>query len=227
MTQSDGEAEAAAVEAELRALARRLEALGPEHPHHVHVLFAELYACTTRRWLEALEGRPEAPYAHRVIRHFMDIYRTEVLDRLGWPPGAVSPHWRTYHRLSRRLTIRSPISSHLLLISAGVRAHTHLDIGMAMRRAEADGMRHDPRLFGQTADAAFLAAALDYVALHRARQAGWRRAVLGAYRAGLILLGPVWLRVLGRWRRTGYEAALTPRAPGALAARGRGRRRAP
>lgn len=202
------------VDGELCTMIEAFRATGPDHPHHIHQLFAELYLCTTRHWLARLADREDSEYAYRVICHFLQFYKDHVLDRIDHPLDTIAPHWRNYHRMARRQTIRSPISAHLILISVGARAHTHGDLGHAMSLAEKDiahrcgsgsaSLAERQKIFGGIADDAFYHAALDYVALHHARQAGWRRIVLKLYRVGLYTLRPVWLSVFQWWRRTGY-----------------------
>ena len=195
--------EAERVQRELEALVARLVAMGPGHPHHVHVLFAELYLCDTVSWLAHLKQTPRAEHAYRVIARFHELYREHVLDRVDRPLHEIAPHWRAYHRLARRLTIRSPISAHLLLLCLGARAHVRFDLGRAIRETGvADDM---DALFGQVSDVAFVQATCAFVELHRARQAGWRRLVLVLYGRGLVLLKPVWLSELQRWRRASYR----------------------
>ena len=208
---------AEAIEGTLSAITRGFRATDPTHPHHIHQLFSELYLCTTRRWLAGLACRDDSEYAYRVMCHFLQFYRDEVMDRLDHPPDRIVRHWRPYHRLARRLSIRSPISSHLLLISLGVRAHGHGDLGRAMCRTAEDMGLVEPsgpglrvshlKIFGQISDQAFYRAAHDYVALHHARQRGWRRGVLSSCRVGLFGLKPVWLPVFQTWRVNGYALA--------------------
>ena len=197
--------EAEKVQRELEALVARLAAMSPEHPHHVHVLFAELYLCETASWLALLKRTPRPEPAYRVIARFHKLYREHVLDRLDRPLHEIVPHWRAYHHLARRLTIRSPISAHLLLLCLGARSHTRFDLGGAIQEA---GVAEDMNaLFGRVSDEAFVQATCDFVERHRARQAGWRRLVLVIYARGLVLLKPVWLNEFQRWRRASYRDA--------------------
>ncbi|GKY87943.1 hypothetical protein [Sinisalibacter aestuarii] len=227
---AEARARAEAVPAELDALFETWMQAGPDHPDHIHALFVELYACTTRNWLARLARQPEAGFAYVVIPHFRDLYREHVLARLDGPVAGTAPHWRRYHRLARRLTIRAPFPALLLLVSLGARAHIYHDLGQAIRRAEAELATGGGRVAGYAAerahllsrawDAAFVAAALDYVDRHRARQRGRRRLLLGACRLGLVAARPVWVPVCQHWRRSGYArlaASLPPIAaqPGA------------
>lgn len=100
-------------ERELRQIAEGFRAAEPTHAHHIHYLFAELYLCTTRRWLARLSQRNDSEYAYRVICRFLELYKDQVLDRLDQPLSSIDPHWRNYHRMARRQTIKSPISAHL------------------------------------------------------------------------------------------------------------------
>ncbi|WP_461427254.1 hypothetical protein [Gymnodinialimonas sp.] len=210
-------------ERELSKIADDFRALEPTHPHHIHHLFAGLYLCTTRRWLARLSESADSEYAYRVICHFLDLYKDHVLDRLSQPLDSIATYWRTYHRLARRQSIRSPISAHLILISVGARAHTHGDLGQAMNMADQDlGDRIDAhaseqavrmKIFGEISDKAFFEAALDHVAEQHARQTGWRRMILKLYRVGLYVLKPIWLPVFQRWRRTGYAEAVANAQP--------------
>jgi len=224
LTGQAAKARAEAVERDLARLVEEWQRAGPDHTHHIHHLFAELYLCTTRNWLAVLDARPDSDYAWHVMHHFFAFYRQGVVDCLDRPEGSIVPHWRRYHRMARRQTIRSPISAHLMLISVGAWAHTRHDLGAAMRMAEADpeltpvpgvdGEAADRRVFGRMADRAFSRAAHDYVALHRARQRGWRRFVLGLCAGGLVVLGPLWLGVFRLWRLRSHETAPAP-GPGA------------
>ncbi len=203
---------AEAVEQELINHTNRFQALAVSETDHIQVLFAELYLLSTRNWLSRLAGRQDSAFAYRVIPIFYERYRAHVLDHLGEPIEAIAPHWRPYHTLARRLTIGSPISAHLLLISLGVRAHVHLDLGLTIHEVEqeldlpqAEWSATRLRLFNQLSEEAFSAAAQEYVESHCARQTRWRRFVLRLFRFGLIYLRPIWLRTLQSWRIQGYK----------------------
>lgn len=192
--------------AELAGVVSEFAALGADHRDHIHVLFAELYLCETLSWLEQLERSPQPEHAYSTIPRFFALYREHVLDRLHRPLDEVEPHWRAYHRLARRLTIRSPISSHLLLISLGAWAHTRFDLGRAICEAVSfDRRAVNETMFGSLSDRAFLKATCNYVGLHRGRQRGWRRLMLGLYGKGLLLTKPIWLAEFQRWRTASYR----------------------
>ncbi len=182
----------------------------------IHCLFAGLYRETTTQWLAALEQTPAPDFAYLVMRRFYDLYDLGVLQRLDVPLEEVPRQWRKYHWLARRLTMRSPISLHLLLISLGVRAHIRHDLGIAIRQAacghESETGRDATReeLIGTLSQQAFFRAALDFVDWHRTRQRGWRRAVLGLYALGLRMLKPVWVTVMEAWRGAAYRDAFRP-----------------
>lgn len=206
-------------EQELGQISASLMAVGPAHSHHIHYLFADLYLCTTQCWLAHLSRRNDSEFAYRVICHFLELYKTNVLDHFDQPLITSERVWRSYHQLARRQTIRSPIFAHLILVSLGARAHTFGDLGRAMILAERDlGLRPEHgasqsaeqmKIFGKISDLAFYDAALDYVALQHSRQTGWRRLILSMDRVGLRVLKPVWLPVFQRWRRKGYAEAVT------------------
>jgi hypothetical protein len=200
------------VEQDLVVLVDSLRALPLSGSNHIHVLFAELYLLSTRNWLSRLAGEQGSEFAYRVIPIFFDHYRVHVLDQLDQPLESIAPHWRNYHRLARRLTIGSPISTHLLLISLGVRAHVHLDFGITIHQVEAELALPQKEwasahlsLFNRLSEEAFIAAALQYVEGHCARQTSWRRSILRLFRFGLVTLRPIWLRTLQQWRMRGYE----------------------
>lgn len=214
----DGLNVARSAEQDLAAAARHFREIGADHPDHVHHLFAELYLVTTQRWLADLSQDPDNAFSYRVIRRFMDFYLEQVPGRLHAPLHEIEPHWRPYHWLARQQTIRSPITAHLILISAGVKAHIQGDLGRSIRSIEAEmGLLPDEsgrrphaaqdRLLSLQTDVLFLDAALAYVSRQHDDQRGWRRLVLKLYRMGLILLKPIWIPVLQKWRRAGYAKA--------------------
>lgn len=201
-------------------------ALPDEPGQQVHRLFAGLYRETTARWLQALEDAESPLFTYLVVRRFYNIYQSSVPDHLAsGQPHAPVP-WRRYHWLAKRLTMRSPITSHLLLISLGARAHVYHDLSEAICLAAQDyrgivgnGADFQPErvnIIGPVSAKAFFEAALDYVAWHRSRQSGWRRMVLSAYGSGLRVLRPLWLGIFEGWRRhawnTAFNASRTPAA---------------
>jgi hypothetical protein len=192
--------------AELGGVVSEFAALGSDHRDHIHVLFAELYLCETLSWLDQLERSPQPEHAYRTIPGFFALYREHVLDRLHRPLHEIAPHWRAYHRLARRLTIRSPISLHLLLISLGAWAHTRFDLGRAICEAVLhDGRAADETMFGSLSDDAFLQATCNYIERHQGRQKGWRRLMLRLYGKGLLVTKPIWLPEFQRWRTATYR----------------------
>ena len=191
---------------------------GADHPHHIHILFCELYACSGKHWLRVLETQEDCGYHYRFIAAFFELYRDHVLRRLEDELPKIASHWRFYHWLARKLTIRSPISLHLLLVSAAARAHVRYDQGVAMVKIETELQQGSSdfgderaRLFGEISNIAQFNAALEFIDRHHERQTGWRRAVLSIYRLGLFGLKPVWLVILQRWRRKGYRDAVSNR----------------
>lgn len=183
----------------------------------VHTLFASLYCSTTHRWLQQLQVADNPEFAHLVIVRFFKLYEDGVLTLVGADPQQVPKQWRKYHWLARRLTMTSPISLHLLLISLGARAHVRYDLGIAAAEAaedyralfgrEADFERLSPEIIGAATADSFALAALDYIDMHHAAQTGWRRLVLSLYRGGLRVSRPLWLWVFQNWRRAAYAEA--------------------
>ena len=96
-------------------------------------------------------------------------------------------------RLTRSLSPSSGPMRRLLALSFGAYAHTHFDIGVAMRVAEerAAPYRHQ-HLFGRGASRAF------------------GEAAQVTFNGNLVLRGtqPIWVPVLHHWRRSGYRRAL-------------------
>lgn len=206
--------QAQAARAELEALTDRWSSRDKDDPQHIHSLFSELYLCTTEHWLRLLAGGTHSQSSYQTIAVFYGLYKQRVVDRLDAPLQDIEPHWRLYHRLARRLTIRSPITLHLMLVSLGVRAHTLYDLGEALLDTERRGgfasvrdLSMHRRFFEETSNAAFLAASAEFIDRHLSRQTGWRRWVLSVYRIGLFKLRPVWLGTLQHWRRSGYKRA--------------------
>lgn len=193
----------------------------------IHSLFAGLYVQTTRHWLAELSESGAPEFAYEVIPHFYRLYEEGVLQQLDAPLHDVPWQWRSYHRVARRLTMRSAISAHLLLISLGARAHIRHDLGIAIARAlqtcAETGTTVDRHGFaGSLSERAFLGASLDYVDWHRARQSGWRSGVLGLYARGLVRLRRIWVPVMEGWRRAAYDEALVLSAEGPARRAGRG-----
>lgn len=210
---------------------RRFGALPDRPGQRVHLLFARLYQHTEDAWLRALDsaGAPEFPYM--VIRHFAGLYIACVPEMIDAPLARIPPHWRRFHWLARRLTMRSPISMHLLLLSLGARAHTRHDLRTAFMLA---AQEHRAR-FGHYPDfdvmgdfilralgrKAFVEATEGYIAAHHREQRGWRRLVLRLYLWIVRALRPVWLGVFQSWRRKAWNEAMADlrTAPGARPAR--------
>lgn len=191
-------------------------AMSDEPGKQVHCLFAGLYRETTARWLQALTDVEDPLFAYLVIRRFYDIYETSVPENL--PGGQVAVPWRRYHWLANRLTMRSPITTHLVLLSLGVRAHVYHDLAEAIGLAAQDYRsitghtanykRERPNVIGSLSQKAFFDAALEYIAWHRTRQSGWRRLILTLYAATLRFLRPFWVRVMEGWRTHAWDKAL-------------------
>lgn len=201
-------------------------ALPDEPGQQVHCLFAGLYRETTKRWLHALAEAEDPLFTYLVVRRFYDVYEQGVPGHLETGKLHAPLAWQRYHWLAKRLTMRSAITSHLLLISLGARAHTYHDLSTAVQLGAQD-YRHifghavnleQERLniIGPVSAKAFFEAALDYVAWHRTRQTGWRYLVLSAYGSGLRALRPLWLGIFEGWRRhawnTAFNASRTPAA---------------
>lgn len=198
------------VAAGLAGLCAELEARPASDPLRVHLPFAELYLVTTERWLAYLADRPERDFAWRVIPPFYRLYELHVLEALDRSLAAIAPHWRPYHWLARRIGPQAPVSAQMVLILLAARAHTHLDIGAAMRLAEAGSFgtgRPGRRemLFGRATDRVFLASARAFVAGWLAREGGLRRLELRLWSVAILLLGPLWTRALHRLRWRGYD----------------------
>lgn len=183
----------------------------------VHSLFAGLYRETIIQWLRAIEGIGAPLFTNLVVRRFYEIYELSVPECLGQPARAIPRPWQTYHWLSNRLTIRSPIFLHLLLLSMGARAHTRHDLAEAISHAarqysqltgrEVDFERERPNIIGPISARAFFSAALDYVEMHRSQRRGWRYVVLSIYGVILRVLRPLWLGVFEGWRRRAWVDA--------------------
>lgn len=220
MTASARQRSAEAVLGQLEADIRRFSDM-PDTPNgRIHVLFAGLYRETTTQWLNALARSPAPDFAYAVMRRFYDLYETGVLDQLDRPLTEVPRQWRNYHRLARRLTGRSPISLHLVLLYLGARAHVRRDLAIAIRQAARDFagrpggtelMREE--LISTLSEQAFFRASLDFVEVHRRQQSGWRLAVLNGYALGLRVLKPVMVLVIESWRGAAYRDAFRPVAP--------------
>jgi hypothetical protein len=187
----------------------------------IHCLFLGLYRDTTFQWLRALEQRDDPLFAYLVVRHFYEQYKSSVPDHLMELNTRAARPWTKYHWLAKRLTLRSPISMHLVLLTFGVRAHVRHDLSSAISRAivdfqhetgqEVDLADKKPDIIGPISTQAFYCAALDYVEGHRRDHRGWRRGVLNAYATGLKLLRVVWVPVMERWRHKAWENVIAAR----------------
>lgn len=187
----------------------------PDLPaRRVHTLFAGLYLRTTQRWMGFLATRRDSEFAYLTILRFYEIYRAAMRTTAHDP--AASP-WRRYHSLAGRLTMADPISTHLLLVSMGVRAHTRYDLGVAIARATHDYARlygrapdiecYRETIVGRQTGYAFQCAGLDFIDDHRRQQTGWRRFVLAGFRAGLRGLSWLWMPIFQHWRRAAWADA--------------------
>jgi hypothetical protein len=184
----------------------------------IHCLFLGLYQKTTQHWLNALESTDAPLFAHLVIRRFFELYETGVTRKITDPRSTTAEPWRKYHWLAGKLTMRSPISTHLALLAFGVRAHVRHDLSFAISRAADDykditGMpvnydRERPNIIGPISANAFFTASLDYVDLHRSQRRGWRWLVLTAYSTALRRLRWIWVGTLEGWRRRAWSDAL-------------------
>lgn len=190
----------------------------PDAPDaQVHTLFAGLYVLTTQRWLQRLGVADDPEFGYLVIVRFFKLYEDGVLALIGADVNQVPKQWRTYHWLARRLTMKSPISLHLILISLGARAHVRYDLEIAVAEAAKDYQqifgrvpdfkKLSPEIIGAAPAESFAKAAMDFVNMHHAQQTGWRRLVLSGYRWGLRATRPLWLSVFQSWRRAAYAGA--------------------
>lgn len=216
-------AEAVAVRTRLEALVQRYEASPDLAGQRIQVLFAEMYLFTSRNWLDRLAILPDATFAYLVIPRFFALFEQYVVDVLERPGIDPPIHWSRYHWLARQLTMRSPITLHLLLLSLGVRAHVRYDLGVALHSARSAylelfqtelpvGTGLD-QVLGELAENAFISAALSYVEAHRARQTGWRFLILTIYAAGLRGSRVIWIPVLQNWRRLALRDSIEVTAP--------------
>ncbi|MFN3171667.1 MAG: hypothetical protein ACE37E_13370 [Hyphomicrobiales bacterium] len=191
----------------------------PDEPgQQVHCLFAGLYRETTKRWLQALNNAENPLFTYLVVRRFYDVYEQGVPAHLKAGRLKAPLPWRGYHWLAKRLTMRSSITMHLLLISLGARAHTYHDLSTAVQLGAQDyrdifGHAVDLEqerlnIIGPVSAKAFFDAAQDYVSWHRTRQTGWRHAVLSVYGPILHALRPLWLNIFEGWRSHAWEIAI-------------------
>lgn len=202
---------------------RQFSAMPDKPGQQVHCLFAGLYRETTKRWLHALNKAEDPLFTYLVVRRFYDVYEQGVPAHLEGGKRDAPLAWQRYHWLAKRLTMRSSITSHLLLISLGARAHTYHDLSTAVQSGAQD-YRH---IFGQPVDLeqerlniigpisaqAFFDAAQDYVVWHRTRQTGWRYVVLSVYGPILQALRPLWLSIFEGWRSHAWAAAIQRESP--------------
>jgi hypothetical protein len=209
----DSRALAEGVAASLALVARRFAAMPDVPGAQVHVLFAQLYRCTTLSWLSALEEAEAPDLAYRTIVHFYTAYEEGVLACRTLPLAQVPRPWRKYHWLARRLTMRAPMTLLVLLVSLAARAHVRHDLGPAIRAAEADclacegGARDGSVLYGPRSDRTFMEAARTFVSLFEDHPSRWRRFWLAQCDRGLLALGPVWLGTFQGWRRASHDDA--------------------
>lgn len=184
----------------------------------IHCLFAGLYCQTAQYWLQTLEQSDRPDFAYLVVRDFYDIYEIAVPEFLVNAEQDPPRPWRKYHWLARRLTMRAPISAHLLLLIFGARAHIRHDLRLAIIRSapiyrqltgddvQFEALKHT--ITGPASARAFYAAAISFVQWHRVRQTGWRRFILGVYLTVLRLLRPFWVGVMEGWRRRAWRDAM-------------------
>jgi hypothetical protein len=215
----------AAVRARAEDVPRQLEAIIAEwtkagHGNGIHILFAELYLCTTRNWLTRLERRSDSTYAYHVICNFLELFHDFVVSGVVDQSGHVPVHWDWYRRLSARLTATSSILAQLTLVFLGARAHTHHDLGLAMVKADQHSsitrhapMTHTPAIFRPMSSEAFFQASLDFVQLQRTRNSGRNSAYLWIIECGLVATKPAWLLMFQSWRRSGYHNARRATVP--------------
>lgn len=190
----------------------------PDSPDkRIHSLFAEFYFCVTEAWLNYLQQAPYPEFSYRVIVHFYALYEAVVTHVRDNTASLSFNHWSSYLKLARRQTLRTPISGHLILVSLSVRAHTRYDLAYAIRSAKEDfagwgytkqdidfGMR---TVLDRTTNDAFFAAALKFISLHRERQYGWRRLVLGLFGLSVRTFRPILFIVFQSWRRAAGKDA--------------------
>ncbi|MAM61479.1 DUF5995 family protein [Maritimibacter sp. UBA3975] len=207
---------AGSVAVSLEQVFDRFAAMPDKPGAQVHVLFARLYRCTTLCWLAALDEVEAPDLAYWAILRFYEAYQTGVLACRDAPMADVPRPWRKYHRLARRITMRAPMSLHIMLVSLGVRAHVRHDLGPAIHAAERDlaasgaQMPFRPAgavLHGAHADRAFVTAIHAFVAIHGDHPSKWRRFWLAQCDKGLFALSPVWLGTFEGWRRASRNDA--------------------
>ncbi|MEG3147550.1 hypothetical protein U1839_23105 [Sphingomonas sp. RT2P30] len=200
-----------------------LEAMSFVEGFGVHRLCAGLYARAYRCLLAHFETLPDPAFAYLVMVRFHDLYVHRVLRPALCGRRATNAHWRRYAALAARTTMASPIGDHFRLLSLGARAHVRYDLVDAICLAVVDHRRlfgHDPDLdavgsplLGAPTSGAFYQAALDYNAMHRVSQRGWRRVQLTLH-AGLAQVSrPLWLAILQSWRRAAWRDAMAVLEP--------------
>jgi hypothetical protein len=196
----------------------RLDSLAEQEGYGIERLFAGLFASTYRQLVAHLDRLDDAEFASLTVLRFFDLYDDYVARPARGERAGTAPHWRRYAALVEWMEVTSPIGAHFWLIMVGARAHTRHDLREAVCLAADDYRRRHGRdpdfaaarsaLVGPPTDQAFFAAALDYIAMHRRQQRGWRRLVLGFYALTLHSIRPVWLGIFQSWRRAAWREAM-------------------
>ena len=195
-----------------------LEALSRDESFGVHQLCAGLYAKAYQTLLAHFESQPNPAFTYLVMVRFHDLFVHRVIQPALAGKKATTAHWGRYADLAARSTMSSSVGRHLGLLSRGARAHVRFDLVDAICLAFADHQRlfgHDPdldaagsHLLGTPTDDVFYRAALEYNALHRNSQRGWRRAQLVLHAQVARLTRLFWLAVLQSWRRAAWRDAM-------------------
>ena len=187
----------------------------PDEPDlRVHCLFARLYHYDTKYWLEKLDQDEDAEFLKLFIARFMDAYFKQVIDVLKQQEGTEIGNWDVYFRRTEKLTMRSNIFSHLLIVVTAFNTHITRDIPEILDQTSKDY----ENLFGRPIDLernrilffdlanrdVFLNALLEFIAFHRTHQSVFRRKTLGFFVKLLGRTSKIWWPVLNGWRASSW-----------------------
>lgn len=200
--------------AELAKVLDWLEAQPDELDLRIHSLFARLYLYDTRHWFSTPALDQNSDFLKLFVARFMDGYFEQVIGVVQKRDCVPNDNWNLYFNLTARLTMRSNIFSHLVVVITAFRTQICCDIPKALDRATKDYQQ----LFGRPVEIAenralffapanqmvFQNAILEFIEFHQTHQSLFRRTVLSFFAKLLKMTNKIWWPVLNGWRKSSW-----------------------
>ncbi|MEP2990445.1 MAG: hypothetical protein ABJN65_04440 [Parasphingorhabdus sp.] len=202
--------------AELAVAVDWLESQADEPGLRIHCLFARLYLYDTKHWFNTPVLDEDSEFLKLFVARFMQGYFKQVIEVAKTGEGCGNGSWASYFKRTDKLTMRSNIFSHLVVVVLAFHTQICCDISKALYLSAKDHQalfgrpveltRNRDLFFHPANRAVFQGALLEFISFHRIHQSVFRRLTLSFFVKILGMTRGIWWPVLNGWRRKSWEA---------------------